>query len=114
MNGMENAARGSVMVKDISKAEQVAIERHRANLCKVRGREVSEDEALADWLEHYALQWRRARHVKMLAMQREEILRYKWIESEKRHRDLGAEAVFEWIRRYAADWRTWFDEHEID
>jgi hypothetical protein len=30
-----------------------------------------------------------------------EIDRYKWIESEKAGRDLGDEAVFEWIMKHA-------------
>ena len=38
-------------------------------------------------------------------MQRQEILRHKWIESEKAGRDLGQEAVLDWIRRYAALFR---------
>ncbi|NIA12918.1 MAG: hypothetical protein GWP08_02465 [Nitrospiraceae bacterium] len=48
----------------------------------------------------------------MLAMQREDILRHKWIESEKHDRDLGAEAALDWIRQYAAPWRNWFERFE--
>ena len=46
----------------------------------------------------------------MLAMQREEINRYKWIESEKAQRDLGRDAVLCWIRDNAAAWRRWYEE----
>ena len=77
-------------------------------------REISFDDALTDWSEHHALHWRERRHARMLALQREEILRYKWIESEKRNCDVGAEAVFDWIRRYAAAWRAWFEEEYVD
>jgi hypothetical protein len=38
-------------------------------------------------------------------LQAEEILRHKWIESEKAGRDLGEEAVYDWIDRYAARFR---------
>jgi hypothetical protein len=38
-------------------------------------------------------------------LQAKEILRHKWIESEKAGRDLGEEAVYDWIQRYAADFR---------
>lgn len=34
-----------------------------------------------------------------------EIEVYKWIESEKANRDLGDEAVKDWIKKYAADFR---------
>ena len=53
--------------------------------------------------------WTEDRQATMLARQREEILRHKWIESEKAQRDLGADAVLDWIRRYAAEWRKWYE-----
>ena len=38
--------------------------------------------------------------------EREEILRHKWIESEKAGRDIGWEvALLDWIVRYRAAWR---------
>ena len=43
------------MVKSISKAERVAIERHRIEMCKSQCREVTEEEALADWLDNHFL-----------------------------------------------------------
>jgi hypothetical protein len=36
-----------------------------------------------------------------LDLQRSEIERHKWIESEKVGRDLGVEAVIDWIMKYA-------------
>jgi hypothetical protein len=36
-----------------------------------------------------------------LAIQREEIERHKWIESEKRHRDMGREALSDWICKFS-------------
>jgi len=38
---------------------------------------------------------------KYLELQEKEIQRHKWIESEKAGRDLGFEAVIDWIQRYA-------------
>jgi hypothetical protein len=36
----------------------------------------------------------------------QEIQRHKWIESEKAGRDLGQEAVLDWIHRYAESFRA--------
>lgn len=39
--------------------------------------------------------------------EREEILRHKWIESEKAGRDIGFErALLDWIRRHRDGWRA--------
>ncbi len=39
--------------------------------------------------------------------EREEILRHKWIESEKAGADIGFErALLDWIVRYRSSWRT--------
>jgi hypothetical protein len=38
--------------------------------------------------------------------EREEILRHKWIESEKAGRDIGFErALLDWIVKYRSGWR---------
>tara|TARA_Y100000389_G_C17155067_1_gene361494 strand:- start:262 stop:501 length:240 start_codon:yes stop_codon:yes gene_type:complete len=38
--------------------------------------------------------------------EREEILRHKWIESEKKGKDIGFErALLEWIRKHRESWR---------
>ena len=38
---------------------------------------------------------------KYLRLQDREIEKHKWIESEKAGRDLGTDAVLDWIRKYA-------------
>lgn len=39
--------------------------------------------------------------------EREEILRHKWIESEKAGRDIGFErALLDWIIKYRSEWRN--------
>ena len=94
-------------------AEAKAIESHRMKMCTERGCEVDLTEAEADWLEHHAEHWRQHRQCHCMSMQRAEIERHKWIRSEQAQRDLGPEAVFEWIRDYAAEWRVWYEkEHE--
>ena len=35
-----------------------------------------------------------------------EIMKHKWIQSEKAGRDLGTQAIMDWIKTYAADWRA--------
>jgi hypothetical protein len=38
--------------------------------------------------------------------ERDEILRHKWLESEKRGRDIGFErALLDWIRKHRESWR---------
>jgi hypothetical protein len=40
--------------------------------------------------------------------EREEILKHKWIESEKAGHDIGFErALADWIVKYRADWLRW-------
>lgn len=93
----------------LKKAEVREIERHKYFMSMERGYDVGFEEAANDWLEHHAQAWREERQRKMLAMQREEINRYKWIQSERAHRDLGGSAVLDWIQRYAANWREWYE-----
>jgi len=39
--------------------------------------------------------------------EREEILRHKWIESEKQGKDIGFErALLDWIRKHRENWRS--------
>jgi hypothetical protein len=39
--------------------------------------------------------------------EREEILRHKWIESEKQGKDIGFErALLDWIRKHRESWRS--------
>ena len=99
------------MFTRFSKAECRAIEQHQAVLSVQHEREVPLADALDDWLTHWSQQWREERQANMLAMEREEILRHKWLESEKQKRDVGSDAVFDWIRRYAPSWRKWFEEN---
>jgi len=51
------------------------------------------------------------RHQFMLD-QVEEMKKHKWIESEKAARDMGEEALFDWINKWAKEFREqWEAEH---
>jgi len=97
------------MDMQITKAEWRQIELHREAMSRQRGYPVSLEDAREDWVAHCAQVWRQQRLAAMLQLQREEIERYKWIESEKHGHDLGREAALDWIAKYAAAWREWYD-----
>lgn len=100
------------MENEFCRAERNAVEKHLERLRFERGPEVTYDEALQDWNAHHAVRWREERQRRMLAEQRAEIERHKWIESEKAGRDLGRDAVMDWIKNNAAAWRQWYEAHE--
>ena len=45
---------------------------------------------------------------KSLVLQKEEMLKHRWIRSEQEHHDMGVEMYFEWVNLYAEDWRKEF------
>ncbi len=98
------------MLNSLPKAEQQAVCEHQSYLSNEQGTDVAIDSACKDWIENEAPNWRMKRHATMLALQRQEMLRHKWIESEKANRDLGKEAVMDWIHKYAAGWRDWYEQ----
>jgi hypothetical protein len=98
----------------LSRGEWRAVERHRERLAREWGREVSHDEAEADWMAHYAACWRAERQRTASQKQRDEIRKHRWLESEKAQRDLGRAAELDWVARYAKTWRDWFEEHYDD
>ena len=96
----------------LSHAERVAVEAHRTRLCCERRTDVSFDDAFSSWNENHAVRWREERQRALLAEQRAEIERHKWIESEKAGHDLGRDAVLDWITKNAAAWRNWYEARE--
>jgi len=47
-----------------------------------------------------------------LTLQREEMDRHKWLESEKSKNDLGGRALIDWVNRYSGDFaRYWRRTH---
>lgn len=49
-----------------------------------------------------------------LKVQAREIERHKWIESEKAGRDLGVEAVIDWIMKYADRFSDQYQQQKTD
>ena len=97
------------MVRRLSSAERGAIEEHKYLMSEAAGHDVGFEAAARDWEAHHAARWRRERQAAMLSMQRDEIHRHLWIESEKAQRDLGTQAKLDWIGKHAAQWREWYD-----
>lgn len=53
--------------------------------------------------------------VDIMAAQKEEMLRHKWIESEKAGHDLGDSVMVQWTKEYGAEWRYNFNlEHLME
>lgn len=96
------------MVKEIDliPAELNAIENHKYFLSEKKGREVSFDEAMIDFIDNYEAGFLYKKQVEDNQEQRQEIQKYKWIESEKEGHDIGStKAAMEWIEKYGSIWR---------
>lgn len=99
-------------VKDINltPAELQAILDHKRSMSVAQGGEVSLEEAIEHFIEHYELDWMQEKQQRDLAEQRHEIEKHKYLRSEKEGRDIGkARAAEEWCGKYAPIWRA---EHE--
>jgi hypothetical protein len=48
-------------------------------------------------------------NVEILRLELEEILKHKWIESEKAGYDLGDQAVWDWVKNYAFEFREYWE-----
>lgn len=47
--------------------------------------------------------------------QKEEIMRHKWIESERAGHDIGFDvALVDWVTKHRAGWLRWWHEHRGD
>ncbi len=91
---------------DLTPSELKAIEIHKYYLSEKEGREVPLEEAIVDFLINYETDFLRLKQVEDLQEQNHEILKYKWIESEKEGHDIGTQrAAEEWIRKYGSLWR---------
>ena len=78
---------------------------HRYFLSREYSRYINITEAVRSWLKDYALKWRGDRVKKAHLAQIEEIMKHKWIESEKAGYDIGKKAVGDWIEKHAGTWR---------
>lgn len=98
----------------IEEAERRAINRHKYYMSMERGEDVGFETAAKDWFLYYAQAWHARRMQRMLQMQRDEINRYKWIESERARKDLGRSAVEDWVHKHAAGWRVTWESQNLD
>ncbi len=96
-----------VRCTEFTPAEWHAMEVHRYYLSERAGHDVGIAATVEDWLLHYSAQWRKERLREDLADQTKEIMKHKWIESEKAGADLGDSAVFDWLKKHAGEWRQW-------
>lgn len=92
-----------------SRGEIRDIERHKYFLSQQRGYDVGFEAAARDWLDHHAEEFRERRQQHMAKLQCEEIARHVWLESERACRDVRREAALDWVRKYAAQWRQWYE-----
>ena len=91
---------------DLIPSELGAIETHKYFLSEKEGREISFDEAMADFLHNYKADFLSKKLFEDNQKQHQEIQKYKWIESEKAGHDIGkAKAAMEWIEKYGSIWR---------
>jgi phosphotransferase system HPr-like phosphotransfer protein len=96
------------MVKEIDliPSELSAIETHKYFLSQREGREVSFEEAMIDFIDNYEADFLRKKQVEDNQEQNQEILKYRWIESEKEGHDIGStKAAMEWVEKYGGIWR---------
>ena len=95
------------LCKEFTPAEWQAMEVHRYYMSERAGYDVGIVRTVEDWLLHYSADWRKEKLRKDLADQATEIMKHKWIESEKARMDLGNAAAIDWVRKHAAEWRRW-------
>lgn len=92
---------------DLIPSELRAIEDHKYYLSQKEGREVSLEEAIVDFLIDYEGDYLKRKQTEDVAQQNEEIMKYKWIESEREGHDIGTEtAAMEWVEKYGSIWRA--------
>jgi phosphotransferase system HPr (HPr) family protein len=92
---------------NLTAAELQAIQDHKYFLSQKRGVEVTLEEAVADFIEHIAADWRREKLRRDNLDQRQEIERHKYFRSQEEGRDIGkSTAAEEWCQKYAHIWRA--------
>jgi phosphotransferase system HPr (HPr) family protein len=92
---------------NLTAAELKAIEEHKYYLSQRHGAEVTIEEATADFVQHFANDWRREKLRRDNLEQREEIEKHKYLRSLEEGRDIGrSSAAEEWCQKYAHIWRA--------
>lgn len=92
---------------NLTAAELKAIEEHKYYLSQKRGVEVTIEEAITDFIQHFAQDWRNEKLRRDNLEQRQEIEKHKYFRSMQEGRDIGkASAAEEWCQKYAHIWRA--------
>ncbi len=92
---------------NLTAAELQAIEDHKYFLSQQRGEEVTIEEAIDDFIRHYADDWRREKLRRDNLEQRQEIEKHLYLRSQEEGRDIGrSSAAQEWCQKYAHIWRA--------
>lgn len=98
---------------NLTAAELRAIEEHKYFLSQARGAEVTIQDAIANFVEHYAEDWRKEKLRRDNLEQRQEIEKHKYFRSLEEGRDIGkTSAAEEWCQKYAHIWRAERDSLE--
>lgn len=91
---------------NLTAAELKAIEEHKYYLSQQRHAEVSIEEAIDDFIQHVAEDWRKEKLRRDNLEQRDEIEKHKYLRSMAEGRDIGGfSAAEEWCQKYAHIWR---------
>ena len=92
---------------NLTAAELRAIEEHKYFLSQRRGAEVTIEDAIADFVEHFEADWQREKLRRDNQEQRLEIEKHKYFRSMEEGRDIGkSSAAEEWCQKYAHIWRA--------
>lgn len=90
----------------LTPAELKAVEDHKYYLSLREHREISIEEAVEDFLKHYAEAWQREKLRRDNEEQIKEIERHKYLKSKEVQRDIGRHAAAaDWCAQYAHIWR---------
>ena len=97
----------SIQRINLTAAELKAIEEHKYFLSQKRGAEVTIEEAITDFIEHFEADWQREKLRRDNQDQRQEIERHKYFRSMEEGRDIGKQsAAEEWCQKFAHIWRA--------
>ncbi len=92
---------------NLTASELKAIEEHKYFLSQKRGAEVTIEEATADFIDHFAQDWRKEKLRRDNDEQRQEIEKHKYLRSVEVGHDIGrSSAAEEWCEKYAHIWRA--------
>jgi len=92
---------------NLTTTELRAIEEHKYFLSQRRGTEVTIEEAIADFVQNFAEDWRHEKLRRDNLEQRNEIEKHKYLRSMEEGRDIGKHsAAEEWCQKYAHIWRA--------